>query len=150
MYSPSGIQTEPVYSSEQIWRSLDLHHLLTNEWVPLEWESKQLIKHHNNPQVTDTSPSVNVLWICMFLRNNFFFPLFFFLLKPFALVILSIILLSPVKKPLWTRREIWTDKSPFISENSPKQFICWWIWMWEDNRGWTHWKKSSINLPGVK
>ncbi len=34
--------------------------ILCSEWVPSEWESKQLIKHHNNPH--HSSPSVNVLW----------------------------------------------------------------------------------------
>ncbi len=52
-----------VSSSEQIWRNFVLHQLahqciLCSEWVPSEWESKQLIKHHNNPH--DSRPSV--LW----------------------------------------------------------------------------------------
>ncbi len=33
-----------VSSSEQIWRNLAFYHLLCSEWVPSEWESKQLIK----------------------------------------------------------------------------------------------------------
>ncbi len=28
------------------------------------------------------------------------------------------------------------NQSLFTSKNSPKQNICWWILMWEDNRGW--------------
>ncbi len=32
--------------------------MLCSEWVPSEWESKQLIKHHNNPH--HSSPSVNI------------------------------------------------------------------------------------------
>ncbi len=77
MYSPSGqhmlkhvkwkcthsqaIQDvdEFVCSSEQIWYNLSLHHLLCSEWVPSEWESKQLIQHHNKHH---SSPSVSVLW----------------------------------------------------------------------------------------
>ncbi len=38
---------EFVSSLEQIWINLALHHLLRilcSEWVPSEWESKQLIK----------------------------------------------------------------------------------------------------------
>ncbi len=31
--------------------------ILCSEWVPSEWETKQLIKkHHNNPQVTHKTP----------------------------------------------------------------------------------------------
>ncbi len=40
---------EFVYSLEQIWRNVTLHYLLacgeSSEWVPSEWESKQLIKN---------------------------------------------------------------------------------------------------------
>ncbi len=44
-------------SSEQIWTNLALHHLiLFGEWVPSEWKFKQLIKHHNNPQVVVMTP----------------------------------------------------------------------------------------------
>ncbi len=31
--------------------SLAQQWILCSEWVPSEWESKQLIKHHNDPQV---------------------------------------------------------------------------------------------------
>ncbi len=51
LYSLSGIQDvdEFVSSSEQIWEIVALNQLLTkwilcSEWVPSEWESKQLIK----------------------------------------------------------------------------------------------------------
>ncbi len=48
---------EFVVSSEQIWTNLALHRLiLYSEWVPSEWELKQLIKHHNNPQVIVKTP----------------------------------------------------------------------------------------------
>ncbi len=30
--------------------------LYCSERVPSEWESKQLIKHHNNPQVIHSTP----------------------------------------------------------------------------------------------
>ncbi len=36
--------------------SLSHQWILCSEWVPSEWESKQLIKHHNNPQVIHTTP----------------------------------------------------------------------------------------------
>ncbi len=34
--------------------------ILCSEWVPSEWESKQLIKHHNN--TVHSIPSINVSW----------------------------------------------------------------------------------------
>ncbi len=48
--------------------------ILCSEWVPSEWESKQLIKHHNNPQVIHTTP-VHQLTSCevksyVFVRNK--------------------------------------------------------------------------------
>ncbi len=39
--------------------SLAHHWILWSEWVPSEWESKQLIKHYNNPH--QSSPSDNIL-----------------------------------------------------------------------------------------
>ncbi len=60
---PQLIQDEFVSSSEQIWRNVALHHLLSmdlcSEWVPSDRESEQLKKHHNNPH--HSSPSVNTL-----------------------------------------------------------------------------------------
>ncbi len=43
--------------------SLAQQWILCSEWVPSEWESKQLIKHHNNPQVIHTTP-VHQLMSC--------------------------------------------------------------------------------------
>ncbi len=56
-FSHSPVIQEFVSSSEQIWKNVALFHLLITygEWVPSEWESKQLIKNHNNPQVTHTT-----------------------------------------------------------------------------------------------
>ncbi len=46
---------EFVYSWEQIWRNLALHHLLTNGSSAVNGcrqnESSKLIKHYSNPQV---------------------------------------------------------------------------------------------------
>ncbi len=53
---------EFVSSSEEIWRNLALHHLLTNGSSAVNGcrqneRTKQLIKnHHNNPQVIHTTP----------------------------------------------------------------------------------------------
>ncbi len=43
---PQAIQDvdEFVSLSQKILRNEALHYLLTSEWVPSEWESKQLIK----------------------------------------------------------------------------------------------------------
>ncbi len=54
-----------------IWRDLEkcsitsvAHQwILCSEWVPSEWESKLLIKHHNNPQVINTT-SIHLLMSC--------------------------------------------------------------------------------------
>ncbi len=35
--------------------------ILCSEWVPSEWESKQLINHHNNPQVIQLSEKLSEL-----------------------------------------------------------------------------------------
>ncbi len=56
------------FLSEQIWRNVTFIYLahkwiLGSEWVPSEWESKQLIRHHDwstsNP---NGSSQVNILW----------------------------------------------------------------------------------------
>ncbi len=39
-----NVLSQDVSASEQMWRSVALHHLLSSEWVPSEWESKHLIK----------------------------------------------------------------------------------------------------------
>ncbi len=39
--------------------------ILCSEWVPSEWESKQLIKSDNNPQVIHTTPVLQ-LSFCLF------------------------------------------------------------------------------------
>ncbi len=67
---------EFISSSEQIWRNLALNHLLTNgssysEWVPSEWESKQLIKTsviHPTPVHRSTSCAKS----CVFVRKKSF------------------------------------------------------------------------------
>ncbi len=47
--------------------------MLCSEWVPSEWESKQLIKHNNNPQVILTTPvhQIREVKISIFLRNKY-------------------------------------------------------------------------------
>ncbi len=54
--------------------SLAHQRMLCSEWVPSQWESKQLIKHHNNPQVIHTTPAHQLTsWedkSCMFVRNK--------------------------------------------------------------------------------
>ncbi len=48
--------------------------IICSEWVPSEWESKQLIKHHNNIQVIHTTPVHQLTSCetksCMFVRNK--------------------------------------------------------------------------------
>ncbi len=48
--------------------------MLCSEWVPSEWESKHLIKHDNNPQVTRMTPVHQLMSCevksCMFVRNK--------------------------------------------------------------------------------
>ncbi len=57
---------EFVSSSEKIWRNLALalQWIRCSEWVPSEWESKQLIKTSqkstSNPH--NFSPSIHILW----------------------------------------------------------------------------------------
>ncbi len=68
MYSPQAIQdVDEFVSSSDLEKcsiiSVAHQWMLCSEWVPSEWESKQLLKHHNihsNPH--HSSPSVNVLW----------------------------------------------------------------------------------------
>ncbi len=96
MYSPSG---HPWCR----WVSIFIRfgEILCSEWVPSEWESKQLIKLS---QVTHTTPVHQLMSCepnsCVFVTNvsrHFYFKLF--------------------------RRESCTDQALFINCNSPKPFI---------------------------
>ncbi len=115
---PQAIQdVEEFVSSSDLERcsipSLAHQWILCSEWVPSEWESKQLLKTSqwstNNPH--HSSPSINILWseklhVCKKQTHHY-----------------SLILLSPVKKShlVWIRREICTDQALFTSQNGPKQ-----------------------------
>ncbi len=55
--------------------ALLVHHwIICSEWVPSEWESKQLKKHDDNPQLIHTIPVHQLtsceVKICMFVRNK--------------------------------------------------------------------------------
>ncbi len=93
---------EFVSSSEKIWRNLALalQWIRCSEWVPSEWESKQLIKTSqkstSNPH--NFSPSIHILWseklwVCnkssVLTLNHHFWPNY-----------QSIITLTPVKKSI--------------------------------------------------
>ncbi len=68
---------EFVSLSEQIWRNLSLHHLLTIGSFAVngcrQIESQQLIEHHNNPQVIHTTPvhQLSEVKICVFVWNKY-------------------------------------------------------------------------------
>ncbi len=69
IYSPSDHPRCRLVFLHQIWRkvafkSLAHQWMLCSEWVPSKWESKQLIKHHNNPQV------IHLISIRLFLDSH--------------------------------------------------------------------------------
>ncbi len=131
---PQTIQEvdEFVSSSEQMWRNLALHHLLTNdssvvngcrqkEWVQTSYKNITII--HTNP-VHELMPCEAKS--CIFIRNKSIKTLnYCFLLKYKGFCLL----LSPVTKLKW----ICTDQAPFTVQNRFKQ-ICCCILMWEDNK----------------
>ncbi len=55
------IQDVDTFSSEKIWRNITLHYqlILCSEWVPSEWESKQLIKNDHSPSIVKR----NAAWL---------------------------------------------------------------------------------------
>ncbi len=126
MYSPSG---HPICRWVCFFIRTDLNKfiitpiahqwILCSEWVPSEWESKQMIK--NIPVIHTTPVPTKTLWSkTLFLTSNY--PLY--------------CILQWKCHSTWISREICTDHAPFTSKNSSKH-IYWWILMWEDNRGWT-------------
>ncbi len=86
--------------------------ILCGEWVPSELESKQLIKHHNNPQVIH-SQSIDFGGIgekqCVWNKS----------IKAFF----HSIAFSSEKLIVRIRREICTDQAPFTSKNSPQFYL---------------------------
>ncbi len=91
----------------QIWRNVARHHLLANgsEWVPSEWESKQLIKtHHNSSQVIHTTPVHQLMSCeaksCVFVRNKSIIKTFLTSNCNFWPKYKSIIMIPPVKKSI--------------------------------------------------
>jgi len=136
----------------QIWSIASVSHqwMLCSEWVPSKWESKQLIKHLNNPRVIYSSPSVNVLRrqkmhvltnksnIKRFWTSNLCFWLKY---KSFIHNIFS----SSEKNGLvWIRRQI----KQFSSQNSCK-LVYGWILMWETT-GDALWRIVDSRSDGLK
>ncbi len=109
------------------------HWILCSEWVPSEWESKQLIKHQSTSNPHPCSPSVNVLWsqnlcVCEKQIQNCCFWLKY---DPS----IHNMTFSSEKSPTRLNQEI---KHHLHAENSPWQFYThtfWCILMWKDNRG---------------
>ncbi len=114
--------------------------MLCSEWVPSEWESKQLIKTHN-PQVIHTTP-VHQLTSgedksCTFIRNKSIIKTFLTSNCRFQLKYESIIHnnASSSEKVFWSESG---EKSAQIKhclqaktvQNRSKQ-VCGWILMWE-------------------
>jgi len=110
---------EFVFSSEQIWRNA---RLFSSEWVPSEWESKELVKTYIICYPHDSSPSINNL-----LREKSHVYIKPSNTKTFLmsnrLKSTFIILLPPMKKSshlIWIRREICIDQAPFRSKKSKR------------------------------
>ncbi len=117
--SASDLEKCSIASFAQQW-------MLCSEWVPSEWESKQLIKHHNNPQV------INILWnkklhVCK---------------KHFFLTITSPQYCFLQWKVIWSEsgeKYAQIKHKPKV-QNSSKQ-ICGWILMWEYSRSILLWTR---------
>ncbi len=74
--------------------------ILWSEWVPSEWESKQLIKHCYNPQITHMTP-VNHLMsckakTCMFVRNKSSRVDYLWIIVMFLSDVWTLILMAPI------------------------------------------------------
>ncbi len=96
-------------------RSLAHQLILYSEWVPSEWESKQLIKkkNHNNPQVTHTNPihqltSCEKLHVCIIksikLIFNFQLPASCCLVWKSNLVLIRREICREGSRSLWSER----------------------------------------------
>ncbi len=94
--------------------------MLCSEWVPSEWESKQLIKRHNNTQVIHTTPVHQLMSCeeknCVFERNK------------------SIMLLSPVKESSRLNQERNPHRSSKPKTDLHKSLGGLWC---ERTKGWT-------------
>ncbi len=94
-----------------------------SEWVPSEWESKQLIKNHNNPQVIHMNPVHQLMSCevksCMFVRDNGIINMLStsnscFWKKKYESIIHNNTSPSPVVLSLW--RHPFTAKDPLVSK----------------------------------
>ncbi len=105
----------------------EMYHSITcsqcSEWVPSEGESKQLIKHHNNPQEMHTTPVHQLisceLKSCMFVRNESITKTFLTSKRCFCLKYESSIL-----HIAFLGREIYTDQALFTCKNNLKMHLC--------------------------
>ncbi len=110
--------------------------ILCSEWLPSEWESKQLLnasqRSTSNPH--DSISSINVLWsekLCVFKFKPLLMAKYEFSIYKNAFSSENVVSSESEEKYANIKHCLQAK-----TVKNAKQ-TCWWIFMWGDSRGWT-------------